>query len=353
MSKLQRKVSWGLAGAFIAAIGLEIGLRCADPKDLIAYGSADMIEYKAVRQYLDVQGPADVSFLGDSRARESISVPLVKDYCASTLMRPVTVANYACGGARTCHIEEIVRYILKQEHKPKLLLYGMSPRTLIAHDYDLRRSAIYWNIADMLKNSELSMKEKINFLPSVLRQEIDKHYWTFRYRDKPGEVIYNWISLKLLKVGVSCPINGELTIWQKYDNNSLVTRSIKSEQIQSFVERLIVNEQIPMGEELVDNLENIIRLCEEADIPLVFFEVPLSEMLIEHYPSRFYEDYRELVSSISKKWQVPFVMVEDLGVSFSPEDFLEYSHLNLRGAEKFSSALCEGVLIQYLLNNYK
>ncbi|MFQ5490587.1 MAG: hypothetical protein ACE5GE_07685, partial [Phycisphaerae bacterium] len=99
---------------------------------LIPYAMGSL-EYHGVADHLEVAGPAQVCVIGSSRAREAIVPPRMAKVCHDRLGRSVTVANYACAGARAAENESLIKYMLRQG-KPEFILYGLSPRQLLERD---------------------------------------------------------------------------------------------------------------------------------------------------------------------------------------------------------------------------
>ena len=116
--------------ALVMLLGLEIVIRQIDPPALIAYDTEDALAYEAVRHYLEFVGPADVGFVGSSRMLNGVVMPDLRRELSMVLDRPVSVANYALPGANADEVEAAVRLILRQEERPEILVYGVTPKQL-------------------------------------------------------------------------------------------------------------------------------------------------------------------------------------------------------------------------------
>jgi hypothetical protein len=76
----------------------------------------------------------------------------------------------------------------------------------------------------------------------------------------------------------------------------------------------------------------------------VLVEIPLAPILARELPSGALEEFRAIVAGIAQRQGVRFIPVDDLGEQFQQKDFLEQSHLNLKGATKFSRRVAELLL---------
>ena len=81
---------WALILAIAAVACVEIVFRSAEPRALIPY-DLGRLEYEATAQFLEIYGPAEVSIIGSSRAREGIAVPVLADRLTSALRGDVPI----------------------------------------------------------------------------------------------------------------------------------------------------------------------------------------------------------------------------------------------------------------------
>jgi hypothetical protein len=90
--------------------------------------------------------------------------------------------------------------------------------------------------------------------------------------------------------------------------------------------------------------------CKERGVPVVFVEIPLPPQLAKLMPAGIEEGFLRTIGDFSTRYRVPFVPLTELGVSFVARDFADASHLNLRGANKFTKAAARKVLQLGLLS---
>ena len=67
--------------ALVALVGVEVYMHRLPPRDVIPYQNTGRESYAAVRNYLHIDGPARVAFVGSSRGREAIMVPDLRRHC--------------------------------------------------------------------------------------------------------------------------------------------------------------------------------------------------------------------------------------------------------------------------------
>ena len=84
-------------------------------------------EYRALGPELEAFGPAQVSIVGSSRAREGLLLPLLHRHLEREPGAAPSVASYAIGGARAAEVELVVRKLLAADAPPDLIVYGLTP----------------------------------------------------------------------------------------------------------------------------------------------------------------------------------------------------------------------------------
>jgi hypothetical protein len=353
---------WALAMAVVLVLVVELLFRSAEPKNVISHRYGED-EYYAAANHLDAYGPADVCFVGSSRAKEGITVPEARARIAEAGLPALRIANYACAGAHADESRALVDYLLARG-RPRLILCGTSPRILRGTEPRLARSAIFWSSADWWRKFREFPSVASQVWPVVTRNYLSEPFRTLKYRRKPNALAadirtaFEWhqdggsafSAEQILNGEVNpSPLNGALTGRQMHEAEvSLVNRPISEERVRTFLSRLLVDGEYVFGERRERELEALTDACWEAGVSLVFFEVPLSEILMRNLPEGAYEDYRARMSAISSDGWSYFVTVEDLELEFTDEDFAEQSHLNLSGATKLTRALTERVLIPEL-----
>ena len=342
-SGLVTRVPWAFAIACFLLVGVESGLRMCDPKLLIPY-NLGLQEYIAIAQHLNTAGSGDLCFVGSSRTREGILMPDVVQMLKDRFRPNLSVANYSRSGAKADDVEALVKTLVRDRYsRPKLIVYGLSPRQLLGGRRDMATSSIFWDINDFRRIYEVDADRAIDSLPHVVRNEIAKFYWTFRYRSKFGHFI-----MYILGFRVPCPINGDLTPWQLYTpQRSLKNQPVSDARVRRYVHNVSRGDYW-LSQYRIDRLEAIMDFCTETESQLILIELPLSNILKRHLPAGTYQQFLSIVKSLSKNHNTRFVTLKDLGLVFRDEDFREQSHLNFGGARRLTQALLDRVVIPQL-----
>lgn len=98
-------------------------------------------------------------------------------------------------------------------------------------------------------------------------------------------------------------------------------------------------------------LEEIIKLCKEKGIQLIFFAAPFGEIKLSEKVLRinlFVEEY-------AAKRNIPFLFYQktkDLGIDYET-DFYDYEHLNSKGTEKLTRKMGEWLVQNYELTDHR
>jgi hypothetical protein len=88
-----------------------------------------------------------------------------------------------------------------------------------------------------------------------------------------------------------------------------------------------------------EHLEATVAHARELGIPMLIVEIPVHGLLEQLMPPGTPAKFRRFMRDVSQRHGVPFFSVEDLGTRFVPKDFREQSHLNYRGAMKYTNAI--------------
>ena len=353
---------WALAIALGIVLVVEILIRGAQPRHLISYQYGED-EYYAAANHLDAYGPADIAFLGSNRTKEGIAVPEVTADLEAEGYSDLTVANYSSAGALADETRALADYMLARG-RPRLILCGVTPRMLLGNEPRVARSAIFWDRSDWLLAFGENRSAAASVWPTVFRNRLGKTYRTLEYRRKPTSVAADTrrafeqrqlggptFSARQILDGevLPSPLNGQFTGRQTYEaEHSLVTRPIDEAHVQRYVGRLLIDGSYVLGDLRVRELEALVAACGETGVQLVFFEAPLSEILLRNLPEGVYEEFLDRMWRLTEGGPAWFVTVDDLQLSFDDTEFAEQSHLNLAGARKLTRALTERVILPEL-----
>ncbi len=352
--KAASRAPWAFLLAIAIVIAFELFLRTRDPRSLIAYpvlpASADQtVTYKAVREYVAVDGPAEVALIGSSQMREGVSMPVLIDEIEKNAGRPVSVANYATRGARADGMQAVVQYLLNQPRKPKLIVIGLSVRDLRTKEIDLPRMAVFWDVADWWRESSKTLGWRAtDVLPIVLRNEAGKAIYTLRFRDQ--------LAIDLAKpferFGVPVardtnPIIGEVT-YQHTGRRGLR----KVSEVRLSPRRMLSNARIsydyPAGpkpsEPMTLRLKAMIEQIEAAGVKAMIVEMSVADLLKNDLVRVGQAQwFNRSVTTLTQHSPVRFIPAATQPVQLGPDYFSDLQHHNRRGAELFSQWLAAEV----------
>ena len=345
-SNIRGKLPWALLLALGIFVGLECALRVVPSDKLIPY-HLDSLESQAVRHVLQANGPADICIIGSSRTREAISVPFFTNYLAQVFPEPVTLVNYACAGARADLVHTITKYMLNGAKKPKLVLYGITPRQFLSDMERQNLSAYFWDLKEWSSIRAGSTNTLTAYLPQVARNEMGKWSLIVRYRKKAG------ILLKTFFTGhpqISSPLFGQPTEWHHNEPHvSLVNRPLSDERVEWYVKLFLDRAgSYPLTDSKEAHVRAVVQLCKQRNIPIVFFEVPTSPLLKNHLPRDVYPEFRRRMQKIVEEKGVAYLDEAQLNLKLGEKHYLEESHLNEDGAKLLSKGLVDQVVLPFL-----
>jgi predicted nucleic acid-binding protein len=356
------RIPWALVIAVGVVLLVELLIRGAEPRHLISYQYGED-EYYAAANHLDAYGPADIVFLGSSRTKEGIAVPEVTAALEAAGYGDLTVANYSAAGAHADEFRALCDYVLARG-RPRLILCGVSHRTLRGTEPRMARSAIFWKADDWRRAFGENRSVAAGVWPIVFRNYLSEIYRTLEYRRKPKSVAADTrrafeerqlggptFSARQILDGdvMPSPLNGQLSGRQTYEaHHSLIARPVSDEHVRRYVSRFLVDGKYVMGDNRVREMEALISACRESGVQLVFFEAPTSDILMRNLPEGVYERFMDRMLRLTEDGSAWFVTQDDLQLSFDDADFAEQSHLNLAGARKLTRAITERVILPEL-----
>jgi hypothetical protein len=363
--RLPHGFPWALFAALVILALVEVGFRTTDPKLVIPYHVPPYIveqECQAVVDYVDAFGVADVCFVGSSRTRQGVLMPVVHEACAHAFGRNAAVANYAVSGAQAELANAIVHHLLNKG-KPRLILCGVSSQALRKEDPGCDRgAAVFWRLSDWLEHYRADPKTARDLFFFVVRNEIARHCLMLRYRERFPALVDDLVRTLLKPDDISLPLDevlrggrtpspmlADFTHCQKFDaDRSLVTDPMAEEQIQHYLARILQDGKFPMPQEQVDFMEDTIRLCRAHGVEIALFELPISDLLHQRLPPGTHAGFLEKTQRVCDANDVPFYTLKHLGLTFPDEEFLEHSHVNYHGAMRITQALLDQVIMPRL-----
>jgi len=330
---------WGLLGAIVLLVAVEAALRIIGPIKLIAFAS-DEGQYRAVRDFVDAQGPADVALIGSSQFREAIAMPRLTESIEKCAGHDIWTANYSMRGARVDVLDAAVRYMLRQPRPPKLIIVGLSPRDLRLKEPDWPRVAIFWTPADWLREFR-GHREVLDVLPIVVRNEAGWGLWSLRYREE----ISLWLQRRFTRFGVDAsedrdPIIGEMTA-QHVGPKGLAYFAEKGVSKKRLLDRVADSYLFELPPqppaEMQARLNALASQFNRPDRPGLWIEMPVATLLETRLKqTRLKSAFETAVHDAILGRAIDYVPDKDRPVQFAKTEFRDLQHLNLPGAQRMS-----------------
>lgn len=306
--------------------------------------------YRAFDAEVDELGAAPVSIVGSSRSREALLVPPLAEAWGLPA-GPGGVANYSMAGSQAADVEVVVRRLLGADPPPRLLVYGMSARQLQAGDDRLEgKGQFLWRLSDWWRVRGELGSDADRLLPAALKNELAAQSVLFSFRgelvdalqDKdPGALPKAWARLWAPPSTKAHPMRGTLPPWQQGRNRN-ASRKVSDAHVKKYVGTRF---DIPGWPDTwqVPHLRALVDVAQAAGVTVIFVEVPLNDRLRRQLPPGTEEGFRRVVREVAAAHGVRFLEADSLGLTFEDADYREQSHMNLRGAERFSRAVASAL----------
>jgi hypothetical protein len=333
-------------------LGLELALRRLNPAGNLAPLAGEReFGFRAVTFEIQ-QGAPDVAVIGTSRARRGLLAPTLRETLEKEGLAR-TVKNFSLGGAQAEELELMVRRIGEATPRPKLLLWPLTAKELRHREEEPSKSWRYLaRFSDWLDARRRLGSSVDSHLPDALRNEAARGSYIVRCRfalrdlltqpddEEDAEPADRWQVLKNVfvpVVGTPSPMQGGIPSDFRGSKRN-VTRKVSMKRVKRYLGDAFTQPKWPHNYQ-AERFEATVAHARELGIPLLLVEIPVHELLEKGMPRKTQQKFRGLVGEVAREHGVPFVTVADLGVTFEAADFMEQSHLNYRGALKYTSAV--------------
>lgn len=337
---------WAFLLALLLMGAVEVGLRGALPVEEFPTRH-DLRIRGCLRHVLDHYGAAEIAFVGASVCRRSTNIPRIREACAVELGREVTVANYSHVGLWAELGEDVIHVLLREDPAPRLIVYGVTLHQIRSIERDDIQTSWVWTFPDWQREFEEHGFATFDEFPQVLRNEIRRYWRTFQARyAKYG--IYH-------RIAHGVPFDpssmmGDVHHIERASKLSIARRlpagfDENVRNLRDKIDRCTHDGVFRFSEERIQNLRNIQRMCDEAGVRILFYEVPLPEVHRNLFPAGAEEAFHTHMRQLSEECGLHFVPFADLGLTVTDKDFADQSHLNLPGANRITEALLEHALL--------
>jgi hypothetical protein len=335
---------WGVVIAVGLLLLLEAVLRRANPSGVLPASMDRELAYRQVVPELLGFGAPEVVVIGSSRARRAVLAPRLRAALAARRDRP-SVGNFALGGAESEEIEAVVRRLLEASPRPRLLVWAISPREFEPRtERPVPQVGYLWRVSDWARSRASLGSPADALLPDALRNEAARASYLLRYRfairdlveDPPkrvGRTLADLFTGKRRDATVHGGIDPKL---RGKDKNRVL--EVDRGQVEKFVGDAYAAPDWPKNYQ-AEHFRGALAAAREARIPLLIVELPLHPLLVSTLPAGTIDRFRAFVTDAAGQSGATFVTIDALSANLELTDFHEHSHVNLRGAEKYTEAL--------------
>lgn len=334
---------WGLAIAVGLLLLLEGVLRLANPRGVLPASMDRELAYRQVVPELLAYGGPDVAIVGSSRARRAVLAPGLR--AALGRRSKTSVGNFALGGAESEEIEGAMRRLLEASPRPRLFVWAISPREFEPREQrPVPQVGYLWRVSDWaLARRELGSAADA-LLPNALRNEAARHSLLVRYRfamrdlvEEPPARLGRELSDIFRGKREDATVHGGIDPkFRTKDRNRVL--DVNLEQVEKFIGDAYDAPDWPRNYQ-AEHFRGALAAARAARVPVLLVELPLHPLLETALPPRTIERFRSFVSEEAGRHGAKFVTIDRLDVELKLTDFHEHSHVNLRGAKKYTGAL--------------
>lgn len=324
------KILLGIAAGFIVFCGTVYGLN-------YMYVSDANLERVIFHQFYEELGQIDNLYLGSSHVYHGINavwLSEISDEChfnLATSLQPLNGTFYL--------LKEADQYN-DLSHVYVELYYDLCANRAATPDIDRIESLNYrnWQNTDYMR---LSIN-KLTYMMSIgsiggPETYVDICFPFSRYRTKlnDGEYVKQTVEGKRKDAYLNYDYSNET---EEYLGNGYLTSSrmlLDSEKMQW---QSHVFDETPMGETSEEYLRKTINYCQDKDIPITLFILPIYEVAL--ISTENYDNYIKQVKEITEEYNVPFYDFNLAKEEYLPiqdnQYFQDVGHLNSAGADMFT-----------------
>lgn len=255
------------------------------------------------------------------------------------------IFNFALPGAMVSDQYLLLSKLLKDNHKPRVVVYGLAPRDFMD---DLltgeTRTPIFQSLSDLsdlLSYHDLYLEtwnEKGDFAMNNMLFFYGKRC---RYQDKLKNVIaktYNQVAPASGQTEDANQSDGALDLGQSlYGNREAVWNKSKTEYAARY--RRFNRAQFAKQKLF---LSHLLDTAASRGIKMVLLDMPLTADNIALMPPGFYSEYKRSLSELSQKHHATVIDTSKL-TSFNDDSFLDTVHLNASGGQNLAALIAASV----------
>lgn len=352
---------WGLALALLVVAAVEVAVRQVPPRYLAPY-HIGLQEYAAAAMVARDLPAADVAIIGSSRARNGFAPEVMESILHDAFGEQLIVRNLSCASAQAAENSALTKLLLRHG-RPRMVLYGVSPRQLHTRVPPLEQIALFWNFTDWYDYARrVDTFHALTLLPQIIRNWIGEYYYTLRFRYKPTSIAadlfeaatrrqFDRVSLHALLRGDVYP-NGMVGARHRMhvthpDLNLLVSPLVPQRVQRNFAPFLDENGRYPLQDPRVW-VGPLAEACHANGVDLVLVDMPVAELLLQAYPPGLQQRYLQTFQDFATEYGVTFVPFSQLGMQTELTDFADTSHMTPSGADRLTRIVTEQIVLPRL-----
>jgi hypothetical protein len=353
------------------------------------------------RRYLELNGPPDVLVVGSSRALRGVDPVALEAALAKQGYEDVQVFNFGINGATAQVIDLVVRQLLPQDKRPKLILFADGARAFNSGRVDITYngvaasegykalvagnlpipSSVVAQVPNAKPQGEQSPTDNGTAAPmnlyqrwnEVLNQQLAAVSTIYRQRDRlktqlreqftailpiellPADVIAT--SDSLIDSSPSASASGAETaiadIQTAVDIDGFLPLSVQFNPVTYYQKYARVSgdydsdyDSFTLQGVQTEAMLSLARYAQEQQIPFVFVNLPLTQEYLDPVRKRHEQDFQKFMLQLA---QTNDFFYRNLGNDFltKPRYFSDPSHLNRYGGYEVSQRLARDVMIPW------
>ncbi len=333
-----------------------MGLREAKPSGILPF-RVGMDEYRSFLDETARNGVHSITVIGSSRAREAVLPLSMRRAITAEFGCTPTTANHALPGAHAMEAELAVRRMLESPRPPRLVLYGLGPRQLLAKPRPWVNASYLWSPSEWLAARREHGPAVDPYVGRVLRTWAGQRSWLLRYRPLISRIAHldkadlrdgktwawtvrrQWEARR--RVDIDPKLTG-LTYWHREAPDQV--RAVSDERVRLYLSKVLGEEQeYTLQAEQIEHARVSIEALQDAGVSVVLFAVPMSQVLVRNLPPGVMDDFDRTMRDLSASTGAPWLDERTLGGPLPQAMFREQSHVNLPGAKQWTASLVENL----------
>ncbi|OPZ19355.1 MAG: hypothetical protein BWZ10_00945 [candidate division BRC1 bacterium ADurb.BinA364] len=341
-----RRLPWGVVWCAVFILAAELGFRLAPASFFIVmdqhdYATDDTLDYSAVNLAIQSLPAPDAVVLGSSRAREGVHCPTLVEALRRELGRPLEIRNYALAAGRIDVCLALLDRLIVEDKLPKTLIVALDAsefRDVVPPPHRFRVVSLRSLPAEIERNSWPGEKDVTPVLGNSLPLRMALARETLRYR-----LVQRGDFRLADALARNAALGGE-TAWARLHGESDTPPSLAIRAIPGVRLRQSAN-AFQANEAKLARLGELVEQALNRDARVFLCEIPVSPPLRENYSRVESAEavLRAAMHALAKTNGVAAWTAEEAQAQFGLEDYFDQSHLNARGARRFTAMIAPAI----------